>query len=206
MRLNKIEEIVKNLKSEPMEIKNKYSIFVPFIEVEKQTHLLFEVRSKNLNNQPGEICFPGGKIEKHEDYIQAAIRETCEELLISKVDLDVFNGGDFLVNSYGSVIYTTVGEITKSIENIFPNKEEVEGIFTVPLNFFFENEPDIYEVELIAKRNDKFPYSLIPNGEKYDFKRSKDRVIFYQYEDKIIWGFTAKVIYNLINKLKSNKI
>ena len=58
----------------------KYSILLPLVEVENETHILFEVRSLKLRRQPGQICFPGGKIDENDrDQQHCAIRETCEE-------------------------------------------------------------------------------------------------------------------------------
>ena len=41
----------------------KYAVLLPLIEVHNETHILFEVRSMSLRRQPGEICFPGGKVD-----------------------------------------------------------------------------------------------------------------------------------------------
>ena len=62
--------------------------------------------------------------------------------------------------------------------------------------------PDIYEVDLKVKSSEDFPYDLIPNGKNYKFKRGTDKIHFYRYKDKIIWGFTAKITYTFIQMLK----
>src|SRR5690625_2585093 len=59
----------------------EYAVLIPLIENENETHILFEIRSANLRSQPGDICFPGGKIDKEDRGPRhAAIRETSEEL------------------------------------------------------------------------------------------------------------------------------
>ena len=41
----------------------EFSVLIPLVEVNGETHVLFEVRSSKLRSQPGDICFPGGKID-----------------------------------------------------------------------------------------------------------------------------------------------
>ena len=64
--------------------KDKVSaVMIPLIKKNDGYHILFEVRSNKLSQQPGEICFPGGRREHDETSMETSIRETCEELLIS---------------------------------------------------------------------------------------------------------------------------
>ena len=43
-----------------------YAVLVPLVRRRGAAHLLFEVRADTLNRQPGEVCFPGGRIEAGE--------------------------------------------------------------------------------------------------------------------------------------------
>lgn len=203
MEINRIKDLMKSLEPQPVEVKNKYSILIPLIEVDNELSLLYEVRSKKLRNQPGEICFPGGKIEPGETVIEAAVRETAEELLISEEDIEVFAQGDFLVNPYSSILYSTIAYLKKDYKEIVPSSDEVDHIFSVPLKFLIEESPKSYEMELSVKKNKLFPYELIPGGENYKFKRGRDNVLFYEYKGRVIWGFTAKMTYNFVKKIKN---
>ncbi len=58
-------------------------------------HILFEVRSNKLSQQPGEICFPGGRREHDETSMETSIRETCEELLISESNIKLYGPLDY---------------------------------------------------------------------------------------------------------------
>lgn len=185
----------------PVDVKNRFSVMIPLIKRKGEIHLLFEKRALTLRNQPGEISFPGGRIEKNESPWDAAIRETCEELLIEEKDLEIYSEGDFLVNPYAAIIYSFIGEIRKDFYEIIPSKAEVESIFTVPLSFFMETEPKAYSINLNANRSDDFPYHLIPNGRDYKFKRGREEVLFYQYKGQIIWGFTAKMTRRFIERI-----
>ena len=54
-----------------------YSVLIPIVNTDSGDALLMEVRSL-LVKQSGEVCFPGGRIEKGETPEAAAVRETCE--------------------------------------------------------------------------------------------------------------------------------
>ncbi|MFL6557138.1 MAG: NUDIX hydrolase, partial [Bacillus sp. (in: firmicutes)] len=85
-----MEPILSKLKSHTPKILgseqfSKYAVMVPIIEKVDGIHVLLEVRSLELRRQPGEICFPGGRIDSQDsDEKAAAIRETIEELGINK--------------------------------------------------------------------------------------------------------------------------
>ncbi|SHH11564.1 ADP-ribose pyrophosphatase YjhB, NUDIX family [Anaerosphaera aminiphila DSM 21120] len=202
MKIDRVKDKLKGQKPRPIDVKNNYSVFIPFIEIDGKYHILYEVRAKTLRNQPGEISFPGGRIERGESCVKAAVRETSEELLIPERKIEVFSKGDFLVNPYYSVLYSVIGRINVNYEKIVPSEAEVDSIFTVPLDYLLNTEPKSYDLELSVKNNKEFPYGLIPNGKDYKFKRGRENVLFYEYEGKIIWGFTAKMTQNLIKKIK----
>ena len=63
------------------------AVLIPLIQKDDGYHILFEVRSKKLQHQPGEVCFPGGRVEERETTLEAAVRETKEELLIDDSQL-----------------------------------------------------------------------------------------------------------------------
>lgn len=201
LNLEKIKAKVQEIKPMPVDVKNRFSVMIPLIKRDGEIHLIFEERAFTLRNQPGEISFPGGRIEKNETPWDAALRETCEELLIEENDLEIYSEGDFLVNPYAAIIYTFIGEIKKDFFEISPSKAEVESIFTVPLSFFMETEPKSYTINLKVNRSEDFPYHLIPNSENYKFKRGKEEVLFYDYKGQIIWGFTAKMARRFVERI-----
>lgn len=203
LNLRKIKAKVQGRKPLPVDVKNRFSVMIPLIKRDGEIHLLFEKRAFTLRNQPGEISFPGGRIEKGESPREAAIRETAEELLISEREIEIYSEGDFVVNPYAAIIYTFVGEIKKDFDKISPSEDEVEKVFTVPLSYFLKTKPKSYKINLRVERNKEFPYHLIPNGVNYKFKRGREEVLFYEYEDEIIWGFTAKMARRFVENLMS---
>lgn len=203
LNLDKIKAKVQSRKPLPVDVKNRFSVMIPLIKRDGKIHLLFEKRAFTLRNQPGEISFPGGRIEKGESPREAAIRETAEELLISEDEIEIYSEGDFVVNPYAAIIHTFVGEIKRDFDKISPSEDEVERVFTVPLSYFLKTRPKSYKINLRVERNKEFPYHLIPNGVNYKFKRGREEVLFYEYEDEIIWGFTAKMARRFVENLMS---
>lgn len=196
-----IKEKFRHKKPRAIDVKNAYSVLIPLIKRDNEVHILFEKRALSLKNQPGEISFPGGGIERGENSRDAAIRETCEELLINKRNLSIIGKGDFLVNPYSSIIYSYVGILNIEFDAISPSKEEVESIFTIPLDFFKINKPKSYKTKINLIREESFPYELIPNGRNYKWKRAEGEMNFYVYKDIVIWGFTAKMLRNFIKNV-----
>lgn len=203
LNLEKIKAKVQAIKPMPVDVKNRYSVMIPLIKRDGEIHLLFEERAFTLRNQPGEISFPGGRIEEGESPMEAALRETSEELLITEDEMEIYSEGDFVVNPYAAIIHTFIGEIKKDFDEIIPSSDEVEKVFTVPLSYFLETKPRSYKIDLKVERNEEFPYHLIPNGVNYKFKRGREEVLFYEYDGHIIWGFTAKMARRFVEKLMS---
>lgn len=203
LNLEKIKAKVQAIKPMPVDVKNRYSVMIPLIKRDGEIHLLFEERAFTLRNQPGEISFPGGRIEEGESPMDAALRETSEELLITEDEMEIYSEGDFVVNPYAAIIHTFIGEIKKDFNEITPSSDEVEKVFTVPLSYFLETKPRSYKIDLKVERNEEFPYHLIPNGVNYKFKRGREEVLFYEYDGHIIWGFTAKMARRFVEKLMS---
>ena len=80
MTLEQLEEKLKGREPGLMDASGQYAVLVPLVEREGKLHILYEVRSQDMRRQPGEVCFPGGRIEGDETPEACAIRETEEEL------------------------------------------------------------------------------------------------------------------------------
>ena len=176
----------------------EFSVLIPLLEVNGETHILFEVRSSKLRSQPGDICFPGGKIDRNDvDEKDCAIRETTEELGIARSSILQVTPLDYLV-SFGSIIYTYVAKISND-EKMNINKDEVEEVFTVPLSYLMNAKPEKYRVDFEVKPERDFPYELIQGGKDYDWRPRKLDEYFYFYENRVIWGLTAKILTNFLS-------
>lgn len=172
------------------------AVVIPIIKIAGKNHLLFEVRSMKLTGQPGDVCFPGGIIEENESALQAALREAEEELFIPKENFRLL-GPTHVFHTPGMTTFPFVAEL-KSYDGRF-NKDEVAETFTVPLEFFVNTQPDKYPLEWVRKDSDNFPYDLIVGGKDYKWRKQIQPELFYNYNGRIIWGFTAKIIhYSLV--------
>ncbi|RBP66663.1 NUDIX domain-containing protein [Alkalibaculum bacchi] len=208
MNIQEIVKVFENKKSKPFDIENYFSVLVPIIQVKGELHLLFQVRSNRIRRQPGEISFPGGKIERDETPKEACIRETYEEMGICEEQIEIIGQLDHLLNHTNDMIYPFVGILDKvCVENIDFSKDEVEEIFTVPLQYFMDHKPEVYDMSYKVAEDNSFPFHKIKNGPVYQNRIMTYPVYFYEYEKYIIWGLTAKITRNFIRELiKSNSL
>ena len=78
------------------DVTGEYAVLVPLVERPEGLCLLYEVRADTLGRQPGEVCFPGGRLEPGEDAVSCALRETWEELGIPRPAVEVVAELDWL--------------------------------------------------------------------------------------------------------------
>ncbi|WP_028400564.1 NUDIX hydrolase [Ectobacillus panaciterrae] len=184
-----------------MEQFSKFAVLLPLIKKNNEIHILFEVRSANLRRQPGEICFPGGRIDESDKNPQhAAIRETSEELGLPKSAVTNVFALDYMVSPFGTIIYPYVGVIADSYE-IQLNPSEVGEIFTVPLTQLQIEKPAIYKTNYKVEPEQNFPFDLIAGGENYNWQTRSMNEYFYHYEGKVIWGLTARILKHFLDVL-----
>ncbi|MWN31614.1 MULTISPECIES: NUDIX hydrolase [unclassified Gilliamella] len=175
-------------------VDNKAAVLLPIVHVDDQLQLLFQVRSKKLKRQPGDICFPGGRVELADinpEY--TAKRETVEELGLPLNQIKILGQLPKFIATLGMMIYPFVGTIN-SLDDLQLNHDEVEQIFTVPIAWFIDNPPQRATMFIGHKPADDFPFDIIVNRSANWQKRSEHSVYFYQYQDWVIWGLTAQLI------------
>lgn len=187
-----IQRIFKNRKTKPILELKRSAVVIPILEDNGKLKVLFEVRSSKLKSQPLDICLPGGKIEGNESYKETAERELMEELLIGKEAFNIIGEMDYFVTPYRSVIYPFVAKIDDY--KFTYNKDEVEKVFMVPLDFFQVHTPLKYELKISPVLQEDFPYELINGGRNYPFASAIMPQYFYKFENHVIWGATAIII------------
>ena len=88
----------------------------------------------------------------------------------------------------------------------------VEKIFTIPVSFFQNNPPEVYHIRL-----ESHPYYFNENGEKIILLPAdelklparyanpwgirKRKVLVYKTGEDIVWGMTANLVHEFVNKL-----
>ena len=198
--LDVIKNIVRNHVPKQLETWRYYSVLLPLVEKDGMIYLLYELRSPDLNVQPGEVSFPGGGIEDNETPREAALRETVEELGIPADAIEVVSELDYLVTYSNITLHCFLGVVDlAALEKATVNMAEVEEYFLVPLTWLLENEPEIYTNRIVPHPAEDFPVEkLTPRG-GYNWRIGTFTIPIYTWpdprtgEDRMIWGLTAKL-------------
>ncbi|MBF0146624.1 MAG: CoA pyrophosphatase [Magnetococcales bacterium] len=112
-------------------------IFPSQAQADEGCRILFIRRSNQVRHHKGQIAFPGGRRD-HEDttILHTALRETVEELGPQARPLRVLGMLPPVATVVtGFIIYPFVGMMPDSME-VQPEPREVDGVLTVPFNFF----------------------------------------------------------------------
>lgn len=186
--------------------KSSYAVLVPLIYKNGESHLLFEVRADSLNRQPGEVCFPGGRMECGETAIDAALRETEEELHIPAHAIRPIAELDFICHQSGFLIYPILGEIKeKDYQKMAMSESEVKETFLVPFSLFLNTAPMLYTYDLQPHIPENFPYHLLGFDGSYPWRAGKMDVPIYLYENHAIWGLTGRICMHLAQEMNTSK-
>ena len=140
--------------------------------------VLLTRRSESLSSHRGQVAFPGGRLEPGETSLQAALRETREEIGIDVTSATVL--GELAAHrtiSSSSHIVPHVVDLGAP-PNVFQLSDEVERAFTVPL------------VDLV--RPDTFAQ------EHWVFADREVVVPMFYLDDETIWGATARMLQELL--------
>jgi mutator protein MutT len=143
--------------------------------------VLLTRRARHLRANPGEISFPGGRIEPGETPQQAALREAHEEVGLDPGDVELVGTLDHLVTIAHPSYVVPVVACTASQLELAPAPHEVERIIWVPLAELVR--PDTFRVE----RWGQPPTSRL--------------LYFYHLDDETIWGATAFMLTDLMRRL-----
>jgi len=161
------------------------AVLIPLFKDNGEYKVLLTKRSTKVEHHKGQISFPGGAVEEHDDsFLETALREAYEEVGLSKRDVTVLGQIDdrlTLVSNF--VIHPFVGIIPYPYDfNI--NSEEVHSLFEVPLKLFAStvSTEEIADVEFGGK---------------------KCRGPVFRYGREVIWGATAGIMKNFIKILGS---
>lgn len=168
------------------------AVLIPLIERPEGLYVLFEVRALSLDVQPGEVCLPGGRIEQGETPEEAAVRETCEELLIAERAVRVIGTLGSTDGPGGRALWVFVGVLDNYAGTFSP--DEVDHTFSVPLDWFLSHEPACYTIEQKPIFPDDLPWDRIPGGHAYPWRSRAHDVPFYLETEPLIWGITARIM------------
>ena len=140
-------------------------------------------RPATMKHHPGQISFPGGKVEKDDLSAEiTALREAKEEVGVDPSSLEILGK---LSDLYVEVSQFSIQPFLAWADqrpDFSINSEEVEELILLPVDAIVRNEI-IDETEL-------------------ETTIGRLKIKFYPFEDKIIWGATAMILSELIEILK----
>ena len=179
------------------------AVLIPLVQVDGEWHILFEVRSFTMRKQPGDISFPGGRIDSTDPTpLAAALRETNEELGVDPKTVTLVRQLSPYIASPAFVVYPFVAIIDYSQIIHSYNKEEVEEVFTVPVKWLLNYEPYMHLVSVEPVPSPDFPFEKIVNGTQYQWRARPIEEWFFDYEKYTIWGLTARILKHFIEIIK----
>ncbi|WEK47635.1 MAG: CoA pyrophosphatase [Candidatus Andeanibacterium colombiense] len=137
-------------------------------------------RPLDMRQHPGQVAFPGGKLDPGEDAVGAALRETHEELGIDPSHIAIIGATDRFITGTGYDITPVMGLMPPDLP-IMPNPSEVSDWFEAPLRY------------VLDPRN-----RVRKQAEFRGMTREYTEIV---WEGHVIWGVTAAIVENLSNRL-----
>ena len=143
--------------------------------------VLLTKRASHLKHHPGQIAFPGGKVDPGDDGpVGAALREAQEEVGLPPALVEVLGTLPPHETVTGFSVTPVLGWIRDSFQDI-PEAGEVDEVFRVPLAHVAD--PARYSVQSRRWRGQRRHYYTVPWGPYY------------------IWGATARMLRALADRL-----
>ena len=202
MNRDALQTLLQNREPGLMDATGRYAVLVPLAQGPKGPSLLYEVRAKTLRRQPGEVCFPGGRLEKGERPEQCALRELEEELAIPPAAVQVLGRLDFIAHRANFIMYPILGWVEDwGISRLSPSPAEVEETFFVPLSHLKQNPPLEYTYQLMPTPAENFPYDVIGIPRDYKWQPGGENVPVYPWEGRAIWGLTGRITRHVLQLL-----
>ena len=137
-------------------------------------------RPEGMRAHPGQVAFPGGKLDPGEDAVAAALREAHEELGINSSEVRVIGASDRFVTATGFDVTPVLGLIPPNLQ-IRPDPIEVASWFEAPLAFLLDPANHAHRESELRGRLRQF--------------------LEIEWQGHRIWGVTAAIIANLARRI-----
>lgn len=156
-------------------------VLVPVFLAPHGAMVILTKRSSGLKHHPGQIAFPGGKVDDTDsDVIAAALREAQEEIGLAPENVDVLGTLPSHETVTGFDVVPVLGQVKDDFTSI-PEPGEVDEVFYVPLSHLMN--PLHYHVQSRLWRGQRRYYFTVPYGPYY------------------IWGATARILRGLADQM-----
>ena len=161
------------------------AVLIPLFEVEGETSVLLIRRSSFLASNPGDIAFPGGRLEAGETALHASLREAEEEVGLPAESVRVLGRMEMVFRARrGGRIAPYLGVLAAPPAGLTAQPYEVDEVLTVSL-------ADLAEEGVYWE-------------ERWDMPGEGSRVLsFFSHRgalgDDVIWGMTAGVLRQLLS-------
>ncbi len=149
-------------------------VLVPLLQRDAGLSVLLTQRASHLKHHAGQVSFPGGSMEPHDqDVLAAALRETHEEVGIPPDDVDVIGYLRSMPTITGFAVTPVIGLVGGDPELVV-DKTEVDYAFEVPLE------------HLLDARNDRYV--------EREYEGQTFSLVEFHYAGERIWGATAYML------------
>jgi 8-oxo-dGTP pyrophosphatase MutT (NUDIX family) len=142
--------------------------------------VLLTHRPETMTSHPGQVAFPGGKLEPGEDAVAAALREAHEELAIDPASVRIVGTTDSFVTGSGFALTPVLGLVPPDLQ-IVPDPREVASWFEAPLRFVLDQANHVRKV-----------------GQFRGHEREYTEI---DWQGHRIWGITASILSNLSHRM-----
>ncbi|MGE0431270.1 MAG: CoA pyrophosphatase [Planctomycetota bacterium] len=160
------------------------AVLVPFVLLDDgRPGIAFIQRPETMPHHPGQIAFPGGKIDPDDaDALAAALRETNEEIGIPAARIELLGEIEtFTTITSRFTITPVIGRLLDTRPSYVPNPREVDEVIEMPLAWL--RDPAHRRVA-----------DAIYRGKPM-------RRVEYVWGERIIWGATARILDALLPRL-----
>ena len=197
------------------------SVLVSLCTIKGIPNFILQKRSPHIR-QGGEISFPGGAYEESDKtFLETAIRETIEEIGITRNKIEILGKIGTLIIPTGVLVEAYLGHLhIDDMDDFNINKDEVEKLLFIPVDFFRTTKPRIEKIGVTSHPNyieegqiKTFPAKELKLPDMYHKPwTSKPRSVnFFFYGGETIWGLTADIIIEVVKfidsiELKENNI
>ncbi|MFU7527820.1 CoA pyrophosphatase [Qipengyuania sp. ASV99] len=174
-----IPDLLSDAKFAPDDRQTPAAVLIAVTDQPEPTVILTQ-RPRGMRDHPGQVAFPGGKIDPGEDAVTAALREAEEELALPRAAVRVIGTSDLYRTGTGFDVTPVLAVIPPGL-TLNPNPAEVEAWFEAPLTLLLD------------------PGSWSSN--EVFWRGAMRRYLEMDYHGYRIWGVTAAIIANLSRRI-----